>query len=146
MVPSPGREPGPLVFRRDVRFTPRRRELLHERDAREHLPDRIAISSGFEADGHGLSVALGDEHVGKPCLGEHVTELEQVRLVARSQSYGNSAGWVDRPAVALANRVNRLGNLRPMGEVAADDDVVDQVLIGVAFAGLPGVNGSCRRT
>lgn len=120
-------------------------ELLHEGDARKHLPDRGAISSGFEADGHRLPVALSDEHVRKLGPRKEVPKLEQVRLIARSKSNGNRAGRVDHPAVAFTNRVNRLGNLRPVGEVAADDDVVDQVGVGVALAGQPGVNGSCPR-
>ncbi len=75
---------------------------------------------------------------------EDVAELEQVGLVACRQGDSNRSRRVDRTAMAFANRVNRLGNLRPMGEVAADDDVVDQVLIGVAFAGRPDVNDSCE--
>lgn len=60
--------------------------------------------------------------------------------IARSQGYGNRAGRVHHAAVAFANGVDRLRNLRPFGEVGADDDVVNQVRVGVAFAGRPGVN------
>jgi hypothetical protein len=67
-----------------------------------------------------------------------------VRLVARCQSYGDGAWGMDHAAMAFAYSMDRLRNLRPVREVGTDDDVVDQIRVGVAFASRPGVNGSCR--
>lgn len=68
-------------------------------------------------------------------------DLEEMRLVTRSERHGDrvlgNTAWG-----AFAGCVNRLGNLRPMGEVAADDHVVTEVRGTVGrLAGLQGLPG-----
>lgn len=68
-------------------------------------------------------------------------DLDEMRLITRSERHGDrvlgNTAWG-----AFASSVNRLGNLRPMGEVAADDHVVTEVRGTVGrLAGLQGLPG-----
>ncbi len=66
---------------------------------------------------------------------------QQVLLIASVQS--NRNGVLGNPCWSgFPSSVDGLRNLRPNGEVGANDHVVDQIGIGVAIAGPPNVNGS----
>ena len=67
-------------------------------------------------------------------------DLEEMRLITRRERHSDRV-LGDTAGGAFAGCVNRLGNLRPMGEVAADDHVVTEVRGTVGrLAGL----GNCR--
>lgn len=75
-------------------------------------------------------------------LVELVREGFQVGRVARSQRHGNRAGR--HPVGGLSGRMDSVGNLQPMREVATDNDEVNQRVGAIPspqswFAGAGGV-------
>ena len=73
---------------------------------------------------------------------ERVADLEEVIAAAGGEGHGDGVGR-DALAHALARGVDGLRDLRPVGEIGADDDVVDVAggLVLVAGLGGPDVNG-----
>lgn len=103
--------------------------LPHERQTRQDLSDRIAVGGRQNADRHGLAVALEDDVASHVGAFERLRESEEVVDVPRVQSDGYRAG---RNADVghrrgLAGGVDGLRNLRPSGEIGADDDVVNDL-------------------
>jgi hypothetical protein len=71
---------------------------------------------------------------------ECVSDLDEVLFVSRVERDCDGAGEEPRRR-RLSGGVDGLRNLRPVGEVGADDDVVDGVTV-LRATGV-GVNGCC---
>lgn len=128
---APGREPRlRRAIARRCALTPRPRCVsTDERQARHHLPDRPPVRRGSDPDRHRLAVALLDHDARDAARLELPRELAEVHFVAGVQRDGDGAGQDLRvdDRRGLAGGVDRLRDLRPVGEVGADDDVVGYV-------------------
>lgn len=107
--------------------------LPDERQGRRHLSDRGAIGGRLDADGHRLAGEragiLDDELVGQTVLAESFGDTPQRAFVGHHER-DHDGRWVPG---GFGSRVGGLGDLRPMGEVAADNGVED---LGRSGAGL----------
>lgn len=81
----------------------------------------------LDTDGHRLAGILADDD-DVPDRGalERLAQFEKVRRIARCESDGDRSRRRPGLAHALTGGVNYLRDLQPVGEVGADDDVVDQ--------------------
>ena len=103
--------------------------LPHQRKAGQNLSDRITVGGGTEADGHELAserpVSLDDLVVWDVGVVQELGEGQEMVLVPSVERDGD-ASWLRARVGTLSGGVDYLRDLRPMGEIGADDDVVDE--------------------
>lgn len=99
--------------------------LPHERQRAHHLSNRCTVFGWSHADGHSLARELAnvfdDELVGQAVLAKRLGDTPQRSLIGNHQC-DHDGRWVAR---GFRSRVSCLGDLRPIGEIAADNGVED---------------------